>query len=258
MLNIALAFCTFLMLFVFLLFGVNVGRYYGQWKIAHNPDHKLQVIPIAEGAVFALLGLIMAFTFTGAYDRFEARKMYIIDEAHTIETANLRIGLLAPSVQAAMRKTLHDYVDARILLYGRLSDLGNDYYEYKRTVDLKDQLWNLTIQDVKLTNDQATTQLFVPAINDVFEIASKRLAITKVHPPLVIFGLLIGLAFVCALLTGYNTAKTESEKSIHILSFVIITAFTIYVIIDLELPRMGLVRVSSFDQLLMDARNNLK
>ncbi len=46
------------------------------------------------GAVFALLGLLIAFTFSGAYSRFDARRQLIVQEANAIGTAYLRLDLL--------------------------------------------------------------------------------------------------------------------------------------------------------------------
>ena len=46
-----------------------------------------------EGAIFALFGLLMAFTFSGAASRFNERRMLIAEEANSIETAYLRLSL---------------------------------------------------------------------------------------------------------------------------------------------------------------------
>ena len=46
------------------------------------------------GALLALLGFLMAFTFGMAGSRFDARKQLLLDEANSIGTAHLRAGLL--------------------------------------------------------------------------------------------------------------------------------------------------------------------
>jgi hypothetical protein len=35
-------------------------------------------------------------------------------------------------------------------------------------------------------------------------------------------------------------------------------AVSVYVILDIEYPRLGLIRVDAFDQALVDLRNNMK
>ena len=46
-----------------------------------------------EGAVFALFGLLVAFSFSGAAERFDVRRQLIVEEANAIGTAYLRIDL---------------------------------------------------------------------------------------------------------------------------------------------------------------------
>jgi hypothetical protein len=45
---------------------------------------------------------------------------------------------------------------------------------------------------------------------------------------------------------------------IHMISFAAIMAASMYVIIDLEFPRAGLIQLSSFDQVLIDVRQTMK
>ena len=40
--------------------------------------------------------------------------------------------------------------------------------------------------------------------------------------------------------------------------FALIMAFAIYVILDLEYPRIGLIRVDAFDQVIMEVRAGMK
>ena len=52
------------------------------------------VVGAVDGAVYGLLGLLMAFTFSGAATRFEDRRQLIRAEANAIGTAWLRADLL--------------------------------------------------------------------------------------------------------------------------------------------------------------------
>src|SRR5271154_7602118 len=70
-----------------------------------------------EGAVFALFGLLLAFTFSGAVARYDAHRELVIDECNAIETAYLRLDLLPPQSQPPLRQLFRDYVDSRLHLY---------------------------------------------------------------------------------------------------------------------------------------------
>lgn len=47
-----------------------------------------------DGAVFGLMGLLVAFTFTGAATRFDARRSLVTEHVNAIGTAWLRLDLL--------------------------------------------------------------------------------------------------------------------------------------------------------------------
>src|SRR5512139_2654095 len=74
------------------------------------------------GAVFALLGLLIAFTFSGAYSRFDARRQLIVQEANAIGTAYLRLDLLPVAAQAPLREKFRAYAASRAVLYEKLTD----------------------------------------------------------------------------------------------------------------------------------------
>ena len=50
----------------------------------------------------------------------------------------------------------------------------------------------------------------------------------------------------------------RDAPGLHILGFAIVTASTVYVIMDLEHPRFGLIRVSAADQELIELRASMK
>ena len=67
--------------------------------------------------------------------------------------------------------------------------------------------------------------------------------------------MLILLALVGSLLAGYAMPTSQRRDWLHILAFVLTTAIAIYVIIDLEYPRLGLIRVDAIDSALVEVRN---
>lgn len=73
-----------------------------------------------EGAMFALFGLVMAFTFSGAASRFNEKRILIAEEANTIETAYLRLNLLSQEVRPELQELFRRYVDSRLETYHKL------------------------------------------------------------------------------------------------------------------------------------------
>jgi len=70
--------------------------------------------------------------------------------------------------------------------------------------------------------------------------------------------MLIGLALASALLAGYQTAGEKAYDWLHQLGFAGIVALTVYVILDVEYPRLGFVRLDAIDQVIVSVRQGMK
>jgi hypothetical protein len=257
MLNLALASIVLLGLIVILALSVAAGRSYGKSQLKKH-ERQLEVVIVAEGAVFTLLALLIAFAFSGAYQRFEDRKLHVIEEANVISTAYERIDLIAPAAQPALRNSFRDYIDAQIFSYKNTQHFRYFYQQLAKSFTIENQIWKLSVAACKETKDSgAVTQLFLTAVNNMFDIEAAGMEISRVHPPLAIFVLLIGLAALSGFLAGYSTAENITKSPLHVLCYILITAFTIYIIVDLEFPRVGLIRVDAFDQILVNLRNHM-
>ena len=86
-------------LFLAMLVLLETGRRVGIRHLAEDGGGARQGLGIVEGAVFSLLGLLFAFTFSGASTRFEGRRYLIVEEANNIGTAWLRIDVLPAPAQ---------------------------------------------------------------------------------------------------------------------------------------------------------------
>jgi hypothetical protein len=78
------------------------------------------------------------------------------------------------------------------------------------------------------------------------------------HPPTIVYLMLLGLALASALLAGYQSAGQQRIDWVHGIGFAAIVAFTVYVILDIEYPRLGWVRLDAIDQVLVDVRAGMK
>src|SRR4051794_12369553 len=106
------------------LFLLNHGRNLGLAYLHKAGADSVSGLNSVEGAVFALIGLLLAFTVSGALQRFDERRQLVIQEANAVSTAYDRIDLLddADAVQR-LKARLKEYVQARIDLYRLPHDL---------------------------------------------------------------------------------------------------------------------------------------
>src|SRR5215510_10667152 len=117
------AFTFAILLFVGMLIMLEVGRRLGIARRGRETEGERGSLGTIEGAVFALFGLLMAFTFSGAAMRFNEKRMLIAEEANTVETAYLRILLVSPHAQPSLQELFRRYVDSRLETYRKLPNM---------------------------------------------------------------------------------------------------------------------------------------
>jgi hypothetical protein len=86
-------------LFLGMLMVLEIGRRIGARRLAEDPKGAEAGVGTVEGAIFALLGLLIAFTFSGAASRFDTRRQLVIEETNDIGTAYLQLDLLPVDAQ---------------------------------------------------------------------------------------------------------------------------------------------------------------
>src|SRR6185436_17454554 len=101
---------------------LEIGRRVGARRLALDPEGAKASTWAIDGAVFGLLGLLIAFTFSGAAARFDTRRQMIVEEANAIGTAWLRLDLLPAGVQPALRDKFRQYLDARLAVFRMIPD----------------------------------------------------------------------------------------------------------------------------------------
>jgi hypothetical protein len=245
-------------LFVGMLVLLEMGRRLGLRRIVLDSDSARAGFGVVEGAIFALMGLLIAFTFSGAASRFDMRRHLVVEEANAIGTAYLRLDLLPASTQMPLRQRFRQYVEARLDTYRKLPDIVAAKQAMVQATQLQGQIWSQALAACQEA-PQPATMLLLPALNAMIDITTTRSVATQIHPPQVIFVMLCVLALASSLLAGYGMAGGRpSSYWIHMLVFAVIMALTVYVILDLEYPRLGLIRVDAVDQVLVDLRDSMK
>ncbi|QEZ44752.1 bestrophin-like domain [Cupriavidus oxalaticus] len=245
-------------LFTSILIALELGRLVWQWQVASGREPETTGVGAVASAIFALLGLLIAFTFSGAASRFDMRRTLIVQEANDIGTAYMRLDLLPQPARGELQEIFRQYLDARLDAYRAVPDRKRVDAALARSDVLRERLWTDSVMASQRTSSTAATMLLLPALNAAFDTASTRLASTKEHPPSVIFGMLFALCWIGALFAGYGMAGRGPRNWLHALFFVASLTMTLYVIVDLEFPRLGLIRVDAFDEVLQEVRTGMQ
>jgi len=245
-------------LFLGMVALLELGRRIALGRLAQDPEGARQGLAVVEGAVFSLLGLLLAFTFSGAATRFEGRRHLIVEEANNIGTAWLRIDVLPAPAQPSLRELLRQYLDSRLEMYRKLADVAAAKAELARTLKLQGEIWSNAVAACRNAGSSPVHTLLLSALNPMFDITTTRTEAMKNHPPLIIFVMIGGLSLAASLLAGYGMAGGKARSWIHFLGFAAVMTLTIYVIVDIEYPRFGLFRVDAADRVLIELREGMK
>src|ERR1700730_11636756 len=243
---------------------LNYGRYLGLRYLQHQTA-SMAGLTTVEGAVFALIGLLLAFTISGALQRFDERRQLVIQEANVASTAYDRLALFEGDVGRNLQTNLKDYVEARIDLYRmphdfslwRRSELFSPEQQDK-IVDLKNKVWDAMVAACPQASFRPACAQAVPALASLFEVARLRLGASEKHPPQIVYVMLFGLGLGGSLLAGFGMAAATARSWIHMLIFAATLTVTLYAVTDMEYPRLGLIRVENFDHFLVDARQQMQ
>jgi hypothetical protein len=255
LLMVTLAILT-IVLVVALLSCIEIGYRVGRKRILKNPD-VVAGVNVIEASVFGLLGLMMAFQFSTAQGRLELRRTLIVQEANSIGTAYLRLDLLPPQAQPALRDLFRRYADSRISRFELLSQLefARSEEKLRETRALQSEIWSKAMAAVQADPNPGTRMLVIPPINDMIDTTTTRTIAMMNHVPGAIIALLLLLAMSGAVLAGHAMAVRLNGRSLlHAVVFSLVIAATFCVMIDLEFPRYGLVRNDDADRALHDTR----
>jgi hypothetical protein len=236
---------------------LEVGRRLGTRQLELDPEAAKAGNAAIEGAVFGLMALLIAFTFSGAASRYDARRALAVEEANDIGTAWLRLDLLPATAQPPLREKFRQYADARVAAYAKVPDLEATTAELARATVLQNEIWKDAVAASRDSGLSSATMLLLPALNQMIDITTTRTIAAKSHAPAVIYALLGLLLLAGSLLAGYSTAPGKNRHWFHTFAFAFIMSIAIYVIVDYEFPRVGLIRLSGYDQVLVDVRASM-
>src|SRR5262245_30774941 len=158
------------LLFLGMLLMLEAGRLFARKKTegAHEGLNS------TEAAVFALFGLLIAFTFSGAATRFQEKRMLVAEEAAAIQTAYLRVDLMPPDQQEAIRELFRGYLDSRLATYQKLPDMDAAAVEMEKWRQLQDRIWVAATKGASSPGaGPDAALLLLPALNEMFDMAEK-------------------------------------------------------------------------------------
>lgn len=229
-----------IILFFLMLTTIWIGYKIGLKKT--KSDNKNNEI---SSALLGLLALILGFTFAMAGSRYENRKNNLIDEANCIGTALLRADIYPDSLKNEFKKDFKSYLNSR-----------RDYYlldnnEQKLTASLKqsaiasEKLWSRAAFYAKDKDYFIQSNMMLPALNEMFDSASKSNMVLNSKVPETIVYLMLAFSIIISFFIGYNSGLEKKINTKFITGFCFLICIVIFITLDLDRPRRGLITLDT-------------
>jgi hypothetical protein len=122
----------------------------------------------------------------------------------------------------------------------------------QKTAVLRDRLWDFAVTAAARSPYPHSSQLVLPLLNDCFDIAGRREALRRIHPPGIIYTMLIVISLLASLLAGYGLADADDRRWLHRIGFTAATSFAFFVTLNMEHPRMGIINLGERDLVLTE------
>jgi len=235
-----------LVILAIVLAGIEVGSLLGRRvKQAAVDDDSKTHINSTQASTLGILGLLLAFTFSLALQRFDTRSDAMVDEANAIGTAYLRAQMLPQPYRDEARALMRDYVDVRIKTDG-ISAVIDDEREalMAQAGALQNAIWDAARRAAEANPAPVPAGMFVQATNELIDSFGRRGAAIDRHVPEVVLYLLLGTFLITSVIVGYSAGVVRRRPPLVSFAMVVLIVVLVFVILDLDRPRRGLITVS--------------
>jgi hypothetical protein len=191
-------------------------------------------------SALGLLALLLAFSLSHALSRYETRRTLVVEEANAIESAAHLATMLPTQEQPVILSLLREYVAVR-------SGLGRPYDQAKLGRDattsrqLLTKLWDraLTVSEPQ----SLPAHRFINVLDEITRIQEQRLISMRYYLPNAVLLILVALAIIAIGFTGYQSGLTGSHLWGATLIMAVMIALVIVLVVDLDQPARGFIRV---------------
>ena len=227
---------------IIMALAVAGGIAFRNWNDRRDPSGARSGEGGLEGyvvsAVLGLLALLMGFTFSLAVDRFDARRVLVLEEANAVGTAYLRAQLLEEPHRTRISELLVNYTDNRIALGTAPPDrIPPLLAENDRMLT---DLWAATASAFVTIKGLDFSSTFVDSVNNVIDLDASRKMARMARVPTEVFVVLFIYLIVTAGVLGYVFVGNRGRGAA--IFMLLLLTLSLLLILDIDRPTKGGIR----------------
>ena len=230
--------------FALMLTATEAGFQLGRKFEARTPESIKSQISTVEAAILGILALLLGFTVSMAVSRFETRKQLVLEEADAIGTSSLRAQLLPAPAGPEIRSLLRQYVNIRVQYGTAGNDLARLEELNRQTARLQTEFWTTAAAYAQQDPNPVKAGLLLQSMNQTIDLAEARWMAFQNHVPESVIYVDATVGLLSAMLVGYSFGVNGRRNVFSMFMLAVSITLVLAVIIDLDRPRSGYIRVN--------------
>ena len=226
-----------LSIFITLLVAVEIGYRGGFWvrerRHIRYRDRDASNTDVTVGAMLALLGLLLAFTYATELNRHDMRKKAILNDANAIGTAFLMADFAAEPARSELRSTLLEYAKTRTITDEIVLGLKDVKRITARSLQVQSEIWPITKDLIAHSDLPGPLEVsIIAAVTRIFDAHAQRVAVTYDRLPPIVFGLLFLLAVLSLGMAAYNSGLEGHIRRWRKVTYAFVLTALMIVLVD--------------------------
>lgn len=229
--------------FALLASSTYIGRFFYSKRLRGSVlvgDESKVIITIA----LSFLGLLLLLALSKSITGYNARQQSQLMEAISIANAYQRSDLLTTNNKDKAKVVLDEYLDGRMSFF-KSGVKKNEKKWSELTLGRQAQLWHIATEEAMLAPN-AVIESVLSAYSDLHASQQKTIASWRYQIPITVWVFLIFISISINILFGYSAKEGVNNKML-ILLLPFLTAISLFIIAEIDIPGEGIIHVIPID-----------
>jgi hypothetical protein len=198
-----------------------------------------------QASLLGLLALLLGFSLNMADQRYEARRVSMLDDTTTLAVMDFRTEFLPEPSRTEFKRLLSEYLGIQISAMTERSSMSIEQFEDLggRAEDVYHRMLVLAREEMQKDPPQSGAAELADKLGDALSIHRRWMAAMETSVPVTILVLLLSTSVIAAGVVGFSGGLGAHRGRLQHILFACFVSGIIYVIHDLDTPQAGLSRV---------------
>ncbi|SEK66518.1 hypothetical protein [Roseovarius nanhaiticus] len=230
-------------LLALMLVAMSLSWFLGRRSKLNKSEEGRSQTTAVQGSMLGLLALLLGFTFSLGLSRHDTRSTAVVDEANAIGTAWLRTDFLPADIRASAKDDLRRYTRLRL----EAAEVSADQAQRRKRLVANAEaafadLWEQASTHAATAGGPAAVS-YAASLNDMIDALGARDAAIERHVPEVVLFMLFGTFVLSGAMLGFSSGLAGAAPATPVYLMMALIVLLVFMIIDLDRPRRGLIEV---------------